>query len=241
MTAPTPEPEQLLDAYLDGRLLEADRTAFERKLGSDAQLRGQVELQRGIDAALGRLFTPARAQASTLPLAPSHSTARIIGLAAALMIACITGWLYLSRPVAGPNPLVVAYQDQIDNGFRPQVVCTGQAEFAEWMRRYFGQPLYPADSGSVQLVGWAYAPVVSSRSGILLAKSQEKPIVLVVDYAVREKRPLLASGSDSGLRTFRQKLGSVVVYEISPLDRATVLPLLSTTAPPGFKPLSPGS
>jgi hypothetical protein len=240
--------EQLLESYLEGRLSDADRIAFERTMVAQPDLREQVVLQRELDASLGRLFACSAARTAEEPhIKPAvwvstRGSRRLLfplAAAAAVLLAGLGAWLFASRPAAigGSHPLQVAYTAQVDNGFRPEVVCTGTAEFADWMRKYFGQPLYPTQSDGVQLVGWAYAPVISARSGILLARSGETPIVIVVDYAVRERKPFpsLAGG---GLHEFREQMGSVVLYEVSPLDHAVVLPLLSTNAPPGLKSVS---
>jgi hypothetical protein len=73
----------------------------------------------------------------------------------------------------------------------------------------------------------------------LLAKVDHKPVIVVVDYASREKKEL-AAPTDPELHRFRAKLGSVVLYEVSPFDHPSILPRLSTTLPPGVKLPKPG-
>jgi hypothetical protein len=60
-----PNRDELLEAYLDGLLNDADRAAFEASLRDDPVRQRQVELQMEIDGALDRLFTvetPSHAQ-----------------------------------------------------------------------------------------------------------------------------------------------------------------------------------
>jgi anti-sigma factor RsiW len=62
-----PRRDDLLEAYLDGLLDDAQRAAFAERLRSDPELARQVELQLRIDGALDRLFhveTPSHAQVS---------------------------------------------------------------------------------------------------------------------------------------------------------------------------------
>lgn len=237
--------EHLIEGYLKGDLSGEDRARFEDLLAAQPGLREQVDLQRRVDASLGRLFAESDVKvALESPRAGSVVREWLrfapLAAAAALLLVATTVILSIVRSgrESGPNPLRVAYEAQVEGGFRPEVVCTSPVEFAEWMRTYFGQPLYPSHADGVELVGWAYAPVVSSRSGVLLARVQGKPVVVVVDYAVRDKRPLSLPDS-GGLHRFRAQIGSVVLYEVSPLETAAVLPLLSAAAPPDLKPATP--
>src|SRR5262245_29538113 len=72
----------LLEAYLDGLLLPAERPRFESRLQQDSSLAGQIACQRRIDASLERLFVPA-------PL--DHLATRIA--AAALAVDSGPSWL----------------------------------------------------------------------------------------------------------------------------------------------------
>jgi hypothetical protein len=56
-----PTPSDRLDAYLDGLLEGEELAAFERQIEQDAALRAEVQAQRGIDDALGRLFSREKA------------------------------------------------------------------------------------------------------------------------------------------------------------------------------------
>lgn len=53
---PSPELEDLIEAYVGGRLDPGAATAFEIDLERDPELRAHVEMQRRIEASLGRLY-----------------------------------------------------------------------------------------------------------------------------------------------------------------------------------------
>ncbi len=55
-----------LDAYLDGVMAPDECAEFQREIDSDDDLRAQVELQKEIDQAFGRLFQPP--SATPLPI-----------------------------------------------------------------------------------------------------------------------------------------------------------------------------
>lgn len=52
-----------IEQYLDGRLSQADRQAFERQLEREPGLRAEIELQQAIDTSLRRSFEPPSAEA----------------------------------------------------------------------------------------------------------------------------------------------------------------------------------
>ena len=56
MSSPDSQFDPQLEAYLDGALSDAEREAFVRRLREDEALRGAVDLQERIDAALMRTF-----------------------------------------------------------------------------------------------------------------------------------------------------------------------------------------
>ncbi len=68
-----------LEPYLDDQLEDAERAAFERDVADQPELRGAVNLQRRIDAALGRLYDPPDAQRVAAELARSNGRASASG------------------------------------------------------------------------------------------------------------------------------------------------------------------
>ena len=51
-------PEQLIDAYVDGVLNEQDRAAFENAMRKRPELAAEVELQAAINTSMKRMFDP---------------------------------------------------------------------------------------------------------------------------------------------------------------------------------------
>ncbi len=226
-------PTTPLERYLDGLLSDADRQRVEHALAANPQAQEQVETQRAIDDSLRRLFGP-----GDTPIALPHPSRRlpvmVLGIAAALALTVVGVWAVLFRGHAAPanplaNPLAGIYHAQLASGFKPQEVCTTRDKFAEWVQKYYAQALYPkAQHDGVEFVGWSYAPAIGKNSGVLLARAGGKEVIVVMDRKVLEKAEFKGTG-DPGLHSFRKQFGSVVLYEVSPLDHESILPLLSTS------------
>lgn len=227
-----------LDRYLDGQMTDAERRAFERAVRADPQLRAQLELQWKIEASLSRLFVDSGAT----PMLPAGGASALRWTrfrplywsiaAAVLLAAALTVYLMLGRGPSGAGPLAEVYRVQLAKGFTPEVVCTTSDEFAKWVNTYFGQPIYPAEQhDGVEFIGWNYAPVIGGNSGVLLARVNGREVIVVMDRKTREKKPLPPAGG--GLKSFRQEFGSVVLYEVTPLEAPAILPILSTQKPAG--------
>lgn len=240
------QPDDRLDAYLDGLLDDGERLAFERALAHRPGLARQVEMQRAIDAALERaLPVPGadalRGVADRAVTAGAETIAGRVGgipmtrrwMATAASIALlVTGAILIwsaaharSRGSAyGPLPpvtLAQVYRAEVEGGFQPQVVCRDEAEFSDWFERRFGQGLaLDAPEGQAAL-GLGYANSITSESIHVLARAGTAPIVLFVDRADRDHRPPPVAGDD--LHVFRAEIGSLVIYEMSPLDEPRFL------------------
>jgi len=239
----TPGDEPGLEHYLDRRLRGAEKEAMEQRLRADPDARAQARIQKELNASLARLFPlpaedPAPIPLPARPPAPANPWRRRFPAIAAAAVVLLAVGLYFAvfrgpgKP-AVPDRLGPLYRAQIAAGFVPEVVCNTREEFADWVQQYFGQRLYPDTSGKdLQLVGWNYGPAISSHSGVLLARVDGREIIVVVDRSVREKSPL-PPPADPTLHSFRQSMGCVVLYEVSPLDHATILPRLSVPAAPG--------
>lgn len=236
MSDQPPNTARKLEDYLDGLIPEPQRAATELELSRDARASGDLKLQRDIDSSLQRLFE--RSDASAAHGAPVDAVAGRIGggqsyrmwtlLAAAAVLLLAFAGVYFGMDAFSPRPdrLGDLYHAELAAGFQPQEVCTGDAEFAAWVQQHYGEALRPASHPSeIQLVGWSYGVGVTSYSGVLLAKVQDKPVMVVVDQAKNEGRTLRAP-EDSSLRMFRRTIGSLVLYEVTPLDHASVLPTL---------------
>lgn len=245
--SPPPDGGDLLDAYLDGGLEPPQRAAFEGSLREESEQAAQVHMQKAIDASLARLFgggagtEAAGVVPAPIPIAAArHRTWRLLAplaAAAAMALMALAGYVLWTRgPLSRiPDPKTVAtvdrlgplYKLQLARDFMPDRVCTTRQEFAKWVKDYYGQPLYPnTDGAGIELVGWAYGTAVSPGSGVLLARVDGKEVIVAMDKA-KEEKELLPPPSDPGLHSYRQRLGSLVLYEVSPLDHPAILPRLS--------------
>jgi anti-sigma factor RsiW len=236
---PSP-PSQQIEAYLDGALTPGERHAFERALQSDPALRAELDLQTRIDASLRTHFA-GEPGAIAVSLKPVRSTtsrwAAIAAIAAAAAIALAGAGLWWASqntssrpsaptPIAAPTPtLRTQYTREVARGFVPEAVCTTPDQFEEWVNKNYGQPLRPKETpDGVQFVGWSYAKLISPYSGVLLAKVNDQPVIVIMDKAENQTTP--PAEGDGDQKVFSQKIGSLVLYEVTPLSEPRILPLL---------------
>lgn len=229
------ELDVLLDAFLDGTLTDAQRERFRELLAGDPSLQAEIDFQADINASLRRLVVPrevpqpaelgAAPPAPVLRLpAPRRTWVRTIAAAAALLAIAATIFVVRFMPQKAPlrQPDEV-YQSIVSAGFKPREVCTSEDAFTNWTRYAVGELLViPADLAGITLLGWDYEPVLQPRTGVLLARVGETPVIVLMD--ARDKARRLTVPRSSGLRIFRRDVGEAVLYEVTPLDHAALLP-----------------
>lgn len=171
-------------------------------------------------------------------------------VAAAVVIAVLLTWglsSWLDRPGRGYQPpprrdMITVYRDSIASGFNPQWQCETEAEFASTFSYRLGQPLTLAAAPNVENLGLAYANVLSPSTIYLLARVDGAEVVVFVDRADRDT--VRSIDPAAGLNLFRRELGSLVLYELTPLARPHILPLFESPpqpeAPPGGATGRPG-
>lgn len=221
----SPREVEHLERYLDGLMQPGERAQFERELAESASLREQVELQGRIDAGLRRLMEPGAALEASEEVVVVGRLWRPAWVAAAAVIAVVAaaGWWLMTRPPSGPDPLEAEYRQIVAAGFEPHVVCTTDEQFRDWVYNKFGEPLQPRpDRGGVQYVGWNSSRVLSSYSGLLLARAEGAESVVLIDRTISEDKRL-PRPADPGLHQYRRVVGGLVLYEITPLDHPAVL------------------
>lgn len=222
-SSPTPEPRRLtLDELLD----RADRPALESHFESDPDARRQAELQAQIDQSLARLFAAPDIQLDTQPARASRRVAvRWWAAAAAVGLLAFAGWRWWTISNR-PDVLSPLYHSIVAAGFTPEQVCTDDKEFSGWCRQYLRQSIrVTARPAEIEYVGWNRAPVVSGQSGILLARVAGQPVLVIME---REEWLTTIPGHsrDPALHVFSRRIGEAVFYEISPRERAAILPVL---------------
>ncbi len=246
----TEEKSDSLDAYLDDQLDAVEREAFERELDHNPGLMAEVEKQRTIDESIRRLFPPppterlmsrlpdwatveTEADATDLRVVPTagsagtkHSPLRQwLGLAAAIGICVFAGVRFArfseSNVAADYSTMAGAYRTEVARGFEPLWVCRDDAEFSGRFEKRFGQPLVLGNLPSnIQSIGMSYASIISDKTTYLLAKVDGEEVVVFVDSETHKGQSL---PSGSGLNLYSRQIESLILYEVSRLDRAYLL------------------
>ncbi|CAG1004412.1 hypothetical protein PHYC_03140 [Phycisphaerales bacterium] len=245
MTVPPSNPGRAggidpVDAYLDNLMTPDERAAFERRLARDADLRELIELQKQIDGSLVRQLpyrapTPAPA-AIPISRAAGISWTRIrwIGAIAAIVALAFITVLYVTQPPAlkfrAPD---LVYRDFDAAGWKPAWVCKDDREFAEMVSFYLDSAVVvPLDTPGVTLAGWSLAdqfdhgkPIgtpMSQQTLALLTKVDGKNVLVLMDRLSSDRK--MRVSADSGLFLHRRELNGLVLYEVSPMPEARVLP-----------------
>lgn len=156
-------------------------------------------------------------------------------LAIAAMITLLVGlpsalWLwrdaFISRPDPYSNAQAIAlddlYRQQVAKGFNPEWVCKDQQEFASYFAGRLGQPLmiHDATAGAAML-GLSYTGGVTKASMGMLGTADGKDVLVVVDQAANDGK--VQMNHPDGLKLFRRKVGSLMLYEVTPLDQPRLL------------------
>ncbi len=246
-------PEEAVDRYLDGLMAAEERAAFEVRLADDPALRAHVERQRLIDTALrdyARPPSPNRILATIreYPAASDSSVVhtadqpqlrlrippawRRLAVAAVLILGVIGAWQVASVLRGGPSgkydpgphrTMIQAYHDTVDNGFKATWICDSDAVFALVFKDTFGQmlsmnlPLPPNTTAN----GLNPFDIFSKKTVGMLARVSDQPVMIFVDR-IENDRGTQPTEQD-GLHVFRRKIGSLVLYEVTPLDTPSLL------------------
>jgi hypothetical protein len=136
--------------------------------------------------------------------------------------------------VGRAEPLDVLYREQVTKGFKPDWVCNDQREFASYFAGRLGQPLmiHDAPAGAAML-GLSYTGGVTPSSMGMLGTANGKSVLVVVDQVSNDAKAQMKQPGD--LKLFKRKIGSLMLYEITPLEEPKLLemfyqPEMPTTA-----------
>lgn len=228
------------DAYLDGVMDSAARTAYERTLTGDAEAAADVERQRVLDAALRELFEPGQPpvldlSAADAPVArvggPRGPWRMVAAVAAAVVLvaAGVWGGVWLTSRERGISGQRV-YESLVANNFQPEEVCTDADKFEAYVKGRAGQGLRLASGATeVRLVGWAYAKDdKGARVVVLMVEDRGKPSIVFIDPANMD-HPIAPPKEGSGLRLFERRVGRLVLREVTPHAEPGVAPHLEAT------------
>jgi hypothetical protein len=236
---------ELIAGYLDGTLDDAQRHQFELAMESDPGLRTEMEFQRQLDGSLNRLFQydvlgaigPQTQAAAVTPSAQSSRWRLRTWIAAAAAILLAAGaTFYMLQPAPNPNLLTPdqVYAKMEAAKFTPQWKCKDDQEFIDTVQKRLGDGLLiPADTPGLQVVGWAYGSnyagyPITADSMILITKKDNDNVLLIVDRAASDRK-LKVKNPD--LHLFRDTVGSLVLYELSPRSEPVVIPVAKANKP----------
>ncbi len=204
----------------------------------DDAIRRQFEPPTG-DAVLARVLAAASAADSggtSLRIAPLRRRALPWAIAAAVGLVVMAGSWRLVRPAISPpdrgsvpssilsGTLEQVYGQAVASGFRPAWKCKTDKQFAMTTYSRFGTGLLLAEhEPALQPMGWSYCDSISRHTAMLLLSVNGRNVIVYIDRA--EHDPGQKLPSDPRLKLFRKEIGPLVLYELSPLDRANVLDL----------------
>lgn len=236
-----------LDAYLDDRMSPSERQDFRQTLDSDPSLRAILERQQAIDASLRRVFgsvnidkavaaIDAEAPGATLIIQESETLpARWKLMAAAALLAISSAGLWYSWSISKPAPVAdvyapqpwrsfeTVYGDAIRNGFKPDWICRNEREFERTFARRLRQPLLIAAlPAGVTAGGISYSNTITESTINVFGRVQGTPVMVFVDKAASDLKTM--PQPDGKLHVFRREVGSLVLYELTPLDQPNILP-----------------
>ncbi len=197
------------------------------------------------------IASPTLAAAETLPPDQSRHAAEAREIAgrvgrpwfrraaiAAALIGCAYGawivWPMLNqKPDSSATPKAPqlltaadAYKSEVESGFEPDWVCANDQEFINTFKDRLGQGLVmkPA-TAQAQMLGLDYAKVLSPLTVTMLGEVDHQKVLVIIDRITQDKPDAVNAGL-GGLHAFRREIGSLVLYEITPLEKPQMLDLI---------------
>lgn len=249
---PPLEPGDAVDRYLDQLMSPPERAEFERRLAQDPELAAHIHRQQQVDTVLrqygrapsaDRVLRGIREHIAALPAAdapvqppqfrigPTPAWRRL-AFAAVLVLGLIGVWQVALVLTAGPTgkyetgphrTMIQAYRDTVDGGFKASWVCDNDAVFAMVFKDTFGQMLsmnlpLPAQT---KANGLNYFDIFSEKTVGMLGEVSGQPVMIFIDRLKNDEgnQPSV----QDGLHVFRRSLGTLVLYEVTPLDQPGLL------------------
>jgi len=230
MSQERPNPEDLMNAYLDGELDEETVTLFEAELAQNPAMRERVEKLQAIEAGSRRLHGQG-AHAEDVPVMPRSQATfrfpmfRVVAYASALLL--VGGlWFVLSRAGATARPDGAAiYAEVLAADFQPTDLCDTSEKFTRYTMEAYGEEITADFESDIEFVGWRYPGNEYGGARVLLARAPDGTKVIAIFQERGAPAPRLADSSN--LRRFRAVVGPVVVHEISPLEHPVLLDAIS--------------
>ncbi len=244
-------PDPMLEAHLDGLLDASQHAAFQDRLAQDPAAQAAIQHQQRIDEALRRLASPGDAHAAWARVEAAQRAGRVtallqlqrrrraarLAMAAAVVLALggtggLVWWTqhvestlherqYADQPW---RTFEMVYRDEVQAGFRADWECKSEKEFAGTFWKRFGQGLLLAQlPQGVQSLGLSYCNTLSKKTVTLLALVHGEKVIVFVDRPSKYQEEGVSPAS--GLHLYRQELGRLILFELSPLDHPHLLEL----------------
>jgi hypothetical protein len=227
-----------LDAYLDGQLAPAERSAFEARLAGDPALATNAEMQRRIDASLAGLFAvpmfpglPTNGHPKDLPnngppAAPNAAPVvqKVISGMLAAAVLGVLSWLLYSIFFADPR---MSFADVYEQQAKAALAAPDAPAIGS-----MGCGLaFKGRDPNVRVTAMTMAPVVSKNTIVFRAMVDGKPVVVFTDSSLRDDGKASRASKSSNLHLFKRQSMGVVMYEMTPFDRPRLLPDLDVVLP----------
>lgn len=239
-----------LERYFDGSLSSDEKRDFEARLRSDAPLQDVVRQQQAINSALRRLVAlpvmpPAMIAepqesvpvagadvAGVIARSPSQTWLRRFAIAAVVCAGLFGVWSTWNqlKPIDDGREVVQLtveeyYRQQVAAGMKPYYVCDPKTdEFAREFKSHFGQGLLMNDEvPGFKCAGVARCNSLSPNTLAVLTWMNDTPVIVLIDRKQCNSPAPLSPAS--GLHLYQRDIGSLVLYEVSPIDHPQVLAL----------------
>ena len=118
------------------------------------------------------------------------------------------------------------YRETIESGFRPYYFCEDEDRFRLTFEKRQIVPLRLAQMPSDRrMVSLSYLGGLSRNTTAILCYSASKPVVVFVDRLETDTSTAV-DDADPDVNVLRKQLGDLVLYEVTPLESATIVEFL---------------
>lgn len=219
------------------------------------QLQFELQLQKKIDAALGRKFpsepvsesehqkkiealvSDAEETSVTNLKSPDRRAMLVRALVLAASVLILIGvlmWFFKSdSPSIRYNraPLAKLYKDTVDRGFKPYYDCSDPVRFANQFESVLGVPLRLAEMPEhKQMVGLTFVGGVSRKTTSMLGLVNDQPVLVFVDILGKDDEEMQAQvGKSEGCNIFRTTKDGLVYYEVSGYEESQLIEYFEKT------------
>lgn len=166
------------------------------------------------------------------PVAPNNRRRLVLVSLAAAVAWAMVGWHFFRgngrdvEPYFEQQPLTSVYGTILESGFRPYYECHDADRFATTFQQRQGIALQlkemPAGTG---MLGLSYAGGLSRDTTAILCRVDDQPVIVFVDRIDADSGNEMANQNPAA-SVFRQEVGELVMYEVSPLQASRVLKYL---------------